>query len=75
MAKALSFPNHKHPPSTRDPKFMIRFGALSNDQGSEGEAVSTEDFEATEPTDPATDNEAAEAELHDASSVGGPSPE
>ncbi len=75
MAKALSFPNHKHPPSTRDPKFMLRFGALSNDQGSEGEAVSNEDFEATEPTDPATDDEATEAELPDAPSAGDPSPE
>ena len=36
MAKALPFPVHKHPPSTRDPRFMLRIGALTNDQGSEG---------------------------------------
>jgi len=54
---------------------MLRFGALSNDQGSEGEAVNNEDFEATEPTESATDDEAIEAELPDAPSAGGPSPE
>ena len=35
MGKALPFPQHKHPPSTLDPAFKLRIGALSNDQGTE----------------------------------------
>ena len=37
MGKSLPFPAHKHPPSIYDPKAMLRIGALSNDQGEEGE--------------------------------------
>ena len=35
MGKALPFPQHRHPPSTLDPTFKLRIGALSNDQGTE----------------------------------------
>ena len=45
MAKALPFPVHKHPPSTRDPRFMLRIGALTNDQGSEGAEPAESDSE------------------------------
>lgn len=38
MGKALPFPAHIHPPSTRGFKPMLRIGALTNDQGVEGEA-------------------------------------
>jgi len=46
MGKALPFPQHRHPPSTLDPAFKIRIGALSNDQGTE--APAPEDGEPSE---------------------------
>lgn len=46
MGKALPFPQHRHPPSTLDPAFKLRIGALSNDQGTE--APATEDDGASE---------------------------
>ena len=38
MGKALSFPQHRHAPSTLEPAFKLRIGALSNDQGTEAPA-------------------------------------
>lgn len=42
MGKALPFPAHIHPPSTQGFKPMLRIGALTNDQGVEGETPENE---------------------------------
>lgn len=73
MAKALSFPRHKHPPSTRDPKFMLRFGAFSNDQGSEGEAVAPGTGDPAEPPESPSDGNPETTEAPDAPKDGLPS--
>ena len=51
MGKALPFPAHIHPPSTRGFKLMLRIGALTNDQGSEAEVPE----EAADDANPASD--------------------
>lgn len=75
MAKALPFPVHKHPPSTRDPKLMLRIGALTNDQGSEGSEPGQSENGAESDDEAATD-ESTGAAIGAADAGGaGPPPE
>ena len=55
MGKALPFPQHRHAPSTLDPAFKLRIGALSNDQGTEAPAAEDDGAGQTDATPNETD--------------------